>query len=128
MLIRAGSSLLVTRSAQHQNDVTGQVADNGQLSFSPDMVLKRTLHKAGRNETVISVAAQYRVSKESIADWNRISALAHFKVGQQVVLFLPAPVKGVAQKGLPVRSSAKGKPARTKSTPTKSVRTTPTKR
>ena len=128
MLIRAGSSLLVTRSALHQSDVTGHVADNGQLSFSPDVVLKRTLHKAGRNETVISVAALYRVSKESIADWNRISALAHFKVGQQVVLFLPAPIKGVAQKGVPARSSAKGKPTRTKSAPAKSVRTTPRKR
>lgn len=128
MLIRAGSSLLVTRSAQHQNDVTGQVADNGQLSFSPDVVLKRTLHKAGRNETVISVATLYRVSKESIADWNRVSALAHFKAGQQVVLFLPAPNKGAAQKGVPARSNAKGKPTRTKAVPVKPVRATPRKR
>ena len=128
MLIQAGSSLLITRSAQHQNDVTGHVADNGQLSFSPETVLKRTFHKAGRNETVTSVAARYRVSKESIADWNRISALAHFKVGQQVVLFLPTTTKGVSQKGLPTRSNAKDKPRKTQSAPAKLVRTKPTKR
>ena len=128
MLIRAGSSLLVTRSAQHQNDVAEHVADNGQLSFSPDVVLKRTLHKAGKNETVATVATRYRVSKESIADWNRVSALAAFKVGQTVVLFLPAQNRGVSPKVGPTRSSAKIKPTGARAVQGKSVRATPKKR
>lgn len=128
MLIRAGSSLLVTRSAQHQNDVAEHVADNGQLSFSPDVVLKRTLHKAGRNESVSTVAARYRVSKESIADWNRVSALAAFKVGQQVVLFLPVQTRDVRSKGTPNRTIAKTQPRKVKSPPGKPARANPKKR
>ena len=128
MLIRAGSSLLVTRSAQHQTDVAEHVADNGQLFFSPDVILKRTLHKAGKNESVTTVAARYRVSKENIADWNRVSALAAFKIGQQVVLFLPAQSKSVTQKESPTRSNAKVKPTRVKAVPISSVRATPKKR
>ena len=128
MLIRAGSSLLVTRSAQHQNDVAEHVADNGQLSFSPDVILKRTLHKAGRNESVSTVAARYRVSKENIADWNRVSALAAFKVGQQVVLFLPAQTRHVTSKGSPNRTNAKTHPRKVKSAPSKPVRANPKKR
>jgi membrane-bound lytic murein transglycosylase D len=128
MLIRAGSSLLVTRSAQHQNDVAEHVADNGQLSFSPDVVLKRTLHKAGRNESVSTVAARYRVSKESIADWNRVSALAAFKVGQQVVLFLPVQTRDVRSKGTPNRTNAKTQPRKVKSPPGKPARDNPKKR
>ncbi len=128
MLIRAGSSLLVTRSAQHQTDVAEHVADNGQLFFSPDVILKRTLHKAGKNESVTTVAARYRVSKENIADWNRVSALAAFKIGQQVVLFLPAQSKSVTQKESPTRSNAKVKPTRVKAVPISSVRGTPKKR
>jgi membrane-bound lytic murein transglycosylase D len=118
----------VTRSAQHQNDVAEHLADNGQLSFSPDVVLKRTLHKAGKNESVSTVAARYRVSRESIADWNRVSALAAFKVGQQVVLFLPAQNRVVASKASPNRKNAKVQPTRAKSPSGKPVRAAPKKR
>ena len=128
MLIRAGSSLLVTRTDQHLKDVTEHLADNGQLSFSPDVILKRTLYKAGKNESVSTVAARYRVSKESIADWNRVSALATFRVGQQVVLFLPAQTRDVTSRGSPNRTNAKAQPRKVKSAPVKPVRTNPKKR
>ena len=41
MIIRAGSALLVPRSAGMLGDVTAQVADNGKLDLSPEAVAKR---------------------------------------------------------------------------------------
>ena len=90
MLIRAGSSLLVPRSSSLSTDVAERVADQGQLSLSPEQVLKRSAVKAGRGETVASLAKRHKVSPASIAEWNKVSATATFKAGQTVVLYLPA--------------------------------------
>jgi membrane-bound lytic murein transglycosylase D len=93
MLIKAGSSLLVTRSRQLGTDVTEHVADNGQLSLAPEVVLNRTVVKAGKKETVASLAKRYGVSPGSIAEWNLVNTTAAFKVGQPVVMYLPGRVK-----------------------------------
>ncbi len=93
MLIKAGSSLLVTRSNRLEVDVLVNVADNGQLSLSPDIILKRTVLKAGKKDSVASLAKRYRVSPASVGEWNNVSAAASFKAGQQIVLFLPMASK-----------------------------------
>jgi membrane-bound lytic murein transglycosylase D len=50
MLIKAGSALLVPRSAGILGDVTAQVADNGHLDLSPEAVAKRkAAAKSGKN-------------------------------------------------------------------------------
>lgn len=50
MLIKAGSALLVPRSANMLGDVTAQVADNGHLDLSPEAVAKRkAAAKSGKN-------------------------------------------------------------------------------
>jgi membrane-bound lytic murein transglycosylase D len=90
MLIRAGSSLLVPRSGNLSADVAERVADQGQLSLSPEQVLKRSAVKAVKGETVASLAKRYRVSPKSVAEWNKVSTSATFKAGQAVVLYLPA--------------------------------------
>ena len=90
MLIRAGSSLLVPRASSMGTDVAERVADQGQLSLSPEQVLKRSVVKAGRGETVASLAKRHRVSPAAVAEWNKVSATAAFKAGQAVVLYLPA--------------------------------------
>lgn len=105
MMIRAGSALLVPRPAHVSKDVAEHVADNGQLSLSPEVVLRRTLHKAGRKDSVASIAKRYNVSPASVAEWNQVSAAASFKLGQQVVVFLPAATR-VASAGT---ARAKGK-------------------
>ena len=89
MQIRAGSSLLVPRSLKIEHDVAEHVAENGQLSLSPDVVLRRSALKAGRHDSVASVAKRYRVSAAAVADWNKLSSTASFRPGQQIVLFLP---------------------------------------
>ena len=113
VVIRAGSSLLVPRAAHIQNDVTGKVADTGQLSVSPEVVLRRTVIKAGRADTVASVARKYKVSAAQLAQWNKVSSSASFKSGQQVVLFLANSAKSgnsieqsKSSKRQPVRSAS----------------------
>jgi membrane-bound lytic murein transglycosylase D len=89
MLIKAGSTLLVPRSAKMENDVDEHVADNGQLSLAPEAVTRRTVVKAGKHETVASIARRYRLSPASVAQWNELKTTASFKAGQQVVVYLP---------------------------------------
>ncbi len=93
MLIKAGSTLLVTRPSGTQADVSSSVADNAQMSLAPEIVTRRTLVKARKGETVASVAKRYKLSASSVADWNKTSASAAFKAGQQVVVFLPIIAK-----------------------------------
>ncbi|MEY4138342.1 MAG: hypothetical protein RLZZ371_524 [Pseudomonadota bacterium] len=90
MRIKAGSALLVRRSASLNNDVTEHVANNGYLNLAPEVVLKKTLVKAGKRDNVASMARRYSVSAQALADWNKVSASAAFKPGQQVVLYLPS--------------------------------------
>jgi len=89
MLIRPGSALLVPRNAHSGQDVTSQVADTGQVTFSPEIVLKKVMVRAGRNASVAAIAARYKVSAANVAQWNHVSANASFKSTQSVVLFLP---------------------------------------
>jgi len=96
VVIRAGSTLLVPRGERMQQDVAVHVAENGQLSLSPDAAPKRTLVKAAKNDSVASIAKRYRVSTSSVAEWNKIGVNSSFKAGQQVVLFLTTKAKPAA--------------------------------
>jgi membrane-bound lytic murein transglycosylase D len=110
----------VPRAAHVSKDVTEHMADNGQLSLSPEVVLKRTLHKAGKNESVASIAKRYRVSPASVAEWNQVGASTAFKLGQQVVLFLPSQTKTASQTST-ARSKGKLAQSSKKSTKRRSV-------
>ena len=109
MVIRAGSSLLVPRSVRVETDVAEHVADNGQLSLAPEVILKRTVLKAGKRDSVASLAQRYRISAESVAEWNKVNASAAFKLGQQVVLFLPVQSKAVLRSNAKTRVVTKNK-------------------
>jgi membrane-bound lytic murein transglycosylase D len=93
MLIKAGSALLVPRTAQIVDDVTAGLADNGRLDLTPEQMLKRITVKAGKQDTVASVAKKHNLKTEQVAEWNKVSESASFKTGQQVVLFV-APKAG----------------------------------
>ena len=120
VVIRAGSSLLVPRAAHVQHDVTEKVADNGQMSLAPEVTLKRTTVRAGKGETVASIARKYKTTAANVAQWNKVAASASFKSGQQVVVYLPAvsgkkgkesPKKASAKSSKQTPAKAKGKPA-----------------
>ncbi len=61
MLIKAGSTLIVPRGARVKEDVAAVVADSGHLSFQPEIVTRRTTVKAGRNDSVASIARRYKL-------------------------------------------------------------------
>lgn len=111
MLIKAGSVLIVPRKGTHQNDVAGHVADNGQLSLAPERVTRRTVVRAGKRDSVASIASRYRLSAAQVADWNNVGTSAVFKAGQQVVLHLPVRGARAATRGV-VRASTRGSAAR----------------
>jgi membrane-bound lytic murein transglycosylase D len=103
MLIKQGSTLLVTRSAKHEKDVSEHVADNGQVSYSPEIVLRKLLVKLRKSETVASIAKRYNVTAASVAGWNKVSASSTFKAKQSVVVYVQAKAKSLSRK-----SGAKG--------------------
>jgi membrane-bound lytic murein transglycosylase D len=88
VVIKAGSSLLVPRSATMNQDVAVKVADNGQLSLAPEVVQKRVMLRAGKGESVATIARKYKVNADQVAQWNKVGVSASFKPGQQVVVFL----------------------------------------
>ncbi len=58
MVIKAGSALLVPRSASMLGDVTAQVADNGHLDLSPEALARRkAVAKGGKNYKGIKLAS-----------------------------------------------------------------------
>ena len=89
MLIKAGSTLLVPRSAKMEVDVASHVADNAQMLLAPEIVTRRTTVKARKGETVASIAKRYDLNSVNVAEWNSTSVASVFKLGQQVVLYLP---------------------------------------
>lgn len=91
MLVRVGSTLLVPRGANASSNVAEHVADNASIAFAPEpRPLRRVTHKAGKRDTVATLARRYKVSPQQLADWNDVSPGHAFKPGQRVVLMLPA--------------------------------------
>ncbi|MEO8249182.1 MAG: transglycosylase SLT domain-containing protein [Burkholderiales bacterium] len=90
MMIKAGSTLLVPRAASMKGDVSEQVADNGHIAFAPEPpVTRRILIKAGRRDTVASIARRYRVGTSDVASWNRVSGDTRFARGKTIVVYVP---------------------------------------
>ena len=119
MLIKAGSALIVPRSTTSRADVAESVADNGQISLTPEQVTRRTTVRARKNESVASIARRYRVSAANVADWNDVKASAAFKVGEQVVLFVPVRAASPAQARSGKRTASKSAPVRRGGKPSK---------
>ena len=114
VLIKAGSTLLVARSASVRHDVTGQVADNAQLTLSPLPLLARRNVRAGKGETVASVARRYKVPAASVAEWNSTAVSAAFKPGQSVTLYLAARASHAAVAAAGVGKAVKARSGKSK--------------
>ncbi len=96
MLIKAGSTLLIPRTAKVDADVPVQVADTAQVSLAPEIVTRRTTVKARKGESVATIARRYAVTAANVAEWNSVSASAGFKPGQPVILFLPIKARAAS--------------------------------
>jgi len=108
MLIKTGSTLIVPRNARVQEDVAAVVAETGHLSFEPEIVTRRTTVKAGRRDTVASIARRYRLSPASVAQWNDVGTGHAFKSGYQVVVYLPVRAASAARVGSGARAARAG--------------------
>ena len=135
MMIKAGSALMVPRSANARNDVASHVADNGQIAFTPEIVTRRTTVRAGKRETVASIAQRYKVKAADVADWNDLKLSSKFKAGEQVVMYLPVRLTATAHTrgstkadakhaatGKAATHTAKASPSRKGGTPSKRKR------
>jgi membrane-bound lytic murein transglycosylase D len=121
--IRAGSTLMVPRGERMQHDVAEHVAENGQLSLVADAAPRRAVIKAGKNDSVASVAKRYHLAASDVAEWNKVATSASFKTGQPVVVFLPTKAKGVSKSRPGTRVAKAGRGAKTsKNSKNKTVR------
>ncbi|MFO1328620.1 MAG: transglycosylase SLT domain-containing protein [Rubrivivax sp.] len=93
MLVKAGSTLLVPRSAQHTQDVNETIADSATLALAPEARPPRRLQvKVGRTpETVASLARRHGMTAAALAAANGVQAGATFRPGQLVTVLVPAP-------------------------------------
>ncbi|MEY2890444.1 MAG: hypothetical protein RJA98_352 [Pseudomonadota bacterium] len=108
MLVKAGSTLLVRRSEQRQADVPESVADNATMALAPEPPpIKKITVKAGKRETVASIAARYKLAAHQVAMWNKTKPNAGFKRGQAVVLWVPNNQAVIA--AAPVRDEPKAR-------------------
>jgi membrane-bound lytic murein transglycosylase D len=103
MLIRAGSTLLVHRPPGMEVDVSERIADTGQLSLSPDRVPQKTKVKAGKKDTVTSLAQRYKLSPHDVAAWNKLSINSALKPGQAMVVYLVRASNGHSTRRAPAR-------------------------
>ncbi len=104
MLVKAGSTLLVPRGEHRKTDVSVEVADNATMALAPDAPPPRRLSlKAGRKDSVASIAKRYRVNAAQVAQWNGVGKSAAFAPGQTIVVF----VAGKGARGKVVHAGAR---------------------
>ena len=131
MLVKAGSTLLVARGKRATADVPNDIADNAMLTLAPDVPPQRRVAlKAGKHDSVASIAKRYRVSAAQVAHWNGVTAGARFKRGQVVTLFVPAKTvraatthRATATAARPTRTAAVTHKTAVRSTRTAAART-----
>ncbi|PKO32857.1 MAG: lytic transglycosylase [Betaproteobacteria bacterium HGW-Betaproteobacteria-9] len=86
MRVRAGSSLLVARSDQHNRDVSEFVADNASLSLQPEAIVRRGSVIVRSGDTLSRLAARHGVSAANLARWNNLRVSSKLKAGQRLSL------------------------------------------
>jgi membrane-bound lytic murein transglycosylase D len=117
MLIRSGSTLLVPRRGTTIANVSSTVADNAMLLLAPDAPpMRKVALRAGRSDSVASIARRYRVSPSQVAQWNDVGTGSKFAPGQTIVVYVsggksrhPAGAAAATRSGSPKASrSARG--------------------
>jgi len=113
MLVKAGSTLLVPRTARRDTDVSGHIADNAMIALAPDVppVKRLTVRANRKGETVAAIAKRYGVSASQVAQWNKVGVNSQFRPSASVVLYLPTKaatrVASTTSKGSGARPAAR---------------------
>jgi len=96
MRLRSGSTLLVPKNSDSDEDISADVVENAVLSVEPDLPdTRKVFLRVRRTESAAQIALRYDVSVAQIQAWNRTRKTS-FKPGQVVLLHLPV------NKSLPV--------------------------
>ena len=91
MVIKSGSTLLVPRRGGGGEivDVSSTVADNATMVLSPDAPpMRKVSLRAGKHDSVETIARRYHVSASQVAQWNDVGTGAKFASGQTVVVYV----------------------------------------
>ncbi len=96
MRLKAGSTVMIPRSGHHDQDISATLADSAMLAMEPDLPdARRLVVRAGRRDTVTSVAHRYGVSASQVQSWNKLSG-TKLVAGQSLVLMVPVRGRGAA--------------------------------
>jgi membrane-bound lytic murein transglycosylase D len=98
MQLKQGSTLLVKRQGALDIDVTEHLADNAQISFAPEVVLRRIMVKVLKGDTLATLANRHDVSPSNIADWNKLKMPVALKPGQSVAILVPTTASSKGSK------------------------------
>ncbi len=124
MQVKQGSTLLVARQGNLDNDVTEHLADNAQISFAPEVVLRRIMVTALKGDTLATLAARHDVTPANIAAWNKLKMPVALKPGQSIAILVPttASSKGskTASKKSSINTGVKSAPNQSKGSKAKS--------
>lgn len=95
MVLKAGSTILVPKTeASSDADITPEIADNARLAIAPDVPdFRRIYVKAGKRDTLGSIAGRYRVTVAQIKQWN---SLRHDTLASGQKLQLQVPYRAAA--------------------------------
>ncbi|GMG90581.1 transglycosylase SLT domain-containing protein [Cupriavidus metallidurans] len=88
MRLKAGSTVMIPRTERHDQDISASLVDTAMLAVEPDVPdAKRVVVRAGRKDTVSTVARRYGVSVKQVQSWNKLSG-SKLVAGQSLVLML----------------------------------------
>jgi membrane-bound lytic murein transglycosylase D len=90
MRLKQGSTILVPK-AEHESDknISTEIVNNATMVVEPDVPDSRKIVvKAGKNDTLASIARRYQVSTEQVKSWNNLKGDKLAK-GQTLALHVP---------------------------------------
>jgi membrane-bound lytic murein transglycosylase D len=89
-----GSTVLVPKPANIDNDIARELADHGTLAVEADGPARRRVTiKVGRRDTMASITQRYKVSAAEVREWNDLKS-DKLSPGQPLKLMVKAPKKG----------------------------------
>lgn len=107
MQVKQGSTLLVARQGALDADVTEHLADNAQIAFAPEIVLRRIMVKVQKGDTLASLASRHDVTPTSIAAWNKLKMPVALKPGQSIAILVPTTASSRGSKQTGKKASTK---------------------
>lgn len=104
MRLKPGSTVMIPRSGRHTEDISAKLAENAILAMEPDLPeARRLVVRAGKRDTVASVARRYGVSVNQVRAWNKLSG-SKLVAGQSLVLNVPVKrARAIAERDDEVR-------------------------